>query len=206
MWISSRAAGAEVDGLAGGKGVWVCSSIEATRARPSVQASATAPPPVPHSEQRLEGDELSVIGFTDGKRIACSARARTTSPSWTATRAQMVGMGPLARCRRWTRRGSSRIDGARSRPTLSGLRRGLDYRGFIYFGVMAHRRGARALSSKRSLGDPEAEALLPLIKSDLAGHGPGLPRSPARGDGARASSRATPWGSCWRRRVSRRVS
>jgi phosphoribosylamine---glycine ligase len=55
------------------------------------------------------------------------------------------------------------------RPTLEGLKAdGCDYRGFLYFGLMLTAEGPKVLEFNCRLGDPEAQAIIPRIDSDLA--------------------------------------
>jgi phosphoribosylamine--glycine ligase len=55
-------------------------------------------------------------------------------------------------------------------PTLKGITaEGFDYRGFIFFGLMVHNDVCRLLEYNVRLGDPETQAVLPLMKSDFAG-------------------------------------
>lgn len=54
-------------------------------------------------------------------------------------------------------------------PTLKGMiAEGMDYRGFIFFGLMITKDGPKALEYNVRLGDPETQAVLPLMKSDFA--------------------------------------
>ena len=54
-------------------------------------------------------------------------------------------------------------------PTLKGLRaEGLEYRGFLFFGLMVRENRCSLLEYNARLGDPETQALLPLMKSDFA--------------------------------------
>ena len=54
-------------------------------------------------------------------------------------------------------------------PTLKGLiAEGIDYRGFIFFGLMLTKDGPKALEYNVRLGDPETQAVLPLMQSDFA--------------------------------------
>jgi phosphoribosylamine--glycine ligase len=54
-------------------------------------------------------------------------------------------------------------------PTLRGMKaEGFDYRGFIFFGLMIHNDQCKLLEYNVRLGDPETQAVLPLMKSDFA--------------------------------------
>ena len=55
------------------------------------------------------------------------------------------------------------------RPTVAGLvKDGLPYRGFLYFGIMLTPDGPQVLEYNCRLGDPEAEAVLPMLQGDFA--------------------------------------
>ena len=56
-------------------------------------------------------------------------------------------------------------------PTVAGLiKDDLPYRGFLYFGLMLTPAGPKVLEYNCRFGDPEAEAVLPMVKGDLAGY------------------------------------
>ena len=158
------------DGLAAGKGVWVCGSQEdAHRALAELRER--------HGrdarflvERRLEGDELSVIGLTDGERICLLPASQDHKALKDGDEGPNTGgMGAFCPVPQVGPRAMDRIRKEIVEPTLAGLRRDrLDYRGFIYFGVMLTAEGPRLLEYNVRLGDPEAEAILPLLKTDLA--------------------------------------
>ena len=55
-------------------------------------------------------------------------------------------------------------------PTVAGLRKeGLPYRGFLYFGLMLTPTGPQIIEYNCRFGDPECQAVMPLVKGDLAG-------------------------------------
>ena len=55
-------------------------------------------------------------------------------------------------------------------PTVRGLRNdGLPYRGFLYFGLMLTPEGPKVIEYNCRFGDPECQAVMPLVKGDLAG-------------------------------------
>jgi phosphoribosylamine--glycine ligase len=56
------------------------------------------------------------------------------------------------------------------KPTVAGLRQdGLPYRGFLYFGLMLTPDGPKVIEYNCRFGDPECQAVMPLVKGDLAG-------------------------------------
>jgi phosphoribosylamine-glycine ligase len=55
------------------------------------------------------------------------------------------------------------------RPTVNGLRKeGLPYRGFLYFGLMLTESGPQVIEYNCRFGDPECQAVMPLVEGDLA--------------------------------------
>ena len=56
-------------------------------------------------------------------------------------------------------------------PTVSGLQKdGTSYRGFLYFGLMLTEAGPKVIEYNCRFGDPECQAVMPLIQGDLAGY------------------------------------
>ncbi|WP_201979049.1 phosphoribosylamine--glycine ligase [Hymenobacter rubidus] len=157
------------DGLAAGKGVYVCSSpAEAEAAFDDLQTS--------YSgwfsfllEEKLTGPEISIIGLTDGHEIKLLATSQDHKQLLAGDQGPNTGgMGAycpvpfaddnvLAAIRR------DIID-----PTLRGLQREqFEFRGFLYFGIMLTPGGPKLLEYNVRLGDPEAEVLLPALDSSL---------------------------------------
>jgi phosphoribosylamine-glycine ligase len=63
----------------------------------------------------------------------------------------------------------ARIEQEIVRPTVAGLRKeGLPYRGFLYFGLMLTPHGPQVIEYNCRFGDPECQAVMPLVKGDLA--------------------------------------
>jgi len=157
------------DGLAAGKGVYVCSSVaEAEAAFDDLQAS--------HSgwfsfllEEKLTGPEISIIGLTDGREIKLLATSQDHKQLLANDQGPNTGgMGAycpvpfaddnvLAAIRR------DIVD-----PTLKGLQHEqFPFHGFLYFGIMLTPSGPKLLEYNVRLGDPEAEVLLPALDSSL---------------------------------------
>ncbi|GAC1369503.1 MAG: phosphoribosylamine--glycine ligase [Hymenobacter sp.] len=157
------------DGLAAGKGVYVCSSIEeAEAAFDDLQTS--------YSgwfsfllEEKLLGPEISIIGLTDGREIKLLATSQDHKQLLAGDLGPNTGgMGAycpvpfaddnvLAEIRRVI------ID-----PTLRGLQNEqFSFCGFLYFGIMLTPTGPKLLEYNVRLGDPEAEVLLPALDTSL---------------------------------------
>ena len=157
------------DGLAGGKGVFVTSSIqEATQAVKTIREkygeNATF-----IIEEKLHGQEISIIGFTDGKNIKLLLPSQDHKPALDGDKGPNTGgMGaycPVPMCNEVL---MEAIQTSVVQPTLDGIRaEGLNYKGVIYFGLMITNEGPKLLEYNVRLGDPEAEVILPALKSDL---------------------------------------
>ncbi|MDQ4070504.1 MAG: phosphoribosylamine--glycine ligase, partial [Actinomycetota bacterium] len=163
----------KTDGLAAGKGVLVTGSFEEAagdvRAKLSGEAFGEAGRRVV-IEEGLEGPELSLLCLCDGRRAVPLAPAqdfkrlsdRDTGPN-------TGGMGayspvPMA--------GPDMVAEVLERavePTLAALRaRRVDYRGVLYAGLMLTADGPKVLEYNVRFGDPETQAVLPRLRSDLA--------------------------------------
>ncbi len=157
------------DGLAGGKGVYVCSSeAEAFAALDDLQRTYGASAKF-LIEKKLSGSEISIIGFTDGTHI------RMLMPSQDHkqlndgdTGPNTGGMGAYCPPVFYNDALMAGIMDAVVQPTLNGLQgEQLNYKGIVYFGIMITDDGPKLLEYNVRLGDPETEVILPAMKSDL---------------------------------------
>ncbi|MBI4818692.1 MAG: phosphoribosylamine--glycine ligase [Deltaproteobacteria bacterium] len=157
------------DGLAAGKGVWVCRTwreAEAALTELADRHSASASGVV---ERRLVGKEVSLIGLVDGRDVRLLAPARDHKRLLDGDGGPNTGgMGvftPVPDLSPYL------MDDIRSEivaPTLDGfVGEGLEFCGFLYFGVLLSEDGPKLLEYNVRLGDPEAEVVLPALESDL---------------------------------------
>ena len=157
------------DGLAAGKGVYVCSSLEEAEAAFDDLQSSYSGWFSFLLEEKLIGPEISIIGLTDGREIKLLATSQDHKQLLAGDRGPNTGgMGAycpvpfaddnvLAAIRR------DIID-----PTLRGLQNEqFAFHGFLYFGIMLTPGGPKLLEYNVRLGDPEAEVLLPALDSSL---------------------------------------
>ena len=157
------------DGLAAGKGVYVCSSEnEALEALDDLLKNYGKDAPF-LIEQKLTGAEISVIGFTDGKHVQLLRPSQDHKQLLDGdTGPNPGGMGAYCPVTFLTDAMMKDIMTSVINPTLKGLQgEHLDYKGAIYFGLMMTDQGAKLLEYNVRLGDPEAEVILPAMKSDL---------------------------------------
>ena len=157
------------DGLAAGKGVYVCSSLEeAEAAFDDLQTSYTGWFSF-LLEEKLLGPEISIIGLTDGREIKLLATSQDHKQLLAGDQGPNTGgMGaycpvPFANDNVLAALRRDIID-----PTLRGLQNEqFSFCGFLYFGIMLTPTGPKLLEYNVRLGDPEAEVLLPALDSSL---------------------------------------
>ena len=157
------------DGLAAGKGVYVCSSlVEAEAALDDLQTSYTGWFSF-LLEEKLIGPEISIIGLTDGREIKMLATSQDHKQLLAGDQGPNTG-GMGAYCPVPFADGNVLAAIARDivDPTLRGLQNEqFAFHGFLYFGIMLTPAGPKLLEYNARLGDPEAEVLLPALDSSL---------------------------------------
>lgn len=162
----------KADGLAGGKGVEVVNSCEeavqvVTRfmEEKSLGESGTRV----LVEERLEGEEVSVLVLTDGENFVPLASAQDHKRVLDMDRGPNTGgMGAYSPCPFLSNEHFHKVLEQCIRPILQGLAKdGKPYRGVLYAGLMLTKNGPYVLEYNCRFGDPEAQAVLPRLKSDL---------------------------------------
>jgi len=157
------------DGLAAGKGVVVCDDRAQAEAAIQDLAATYGESARFVLEERLSGPEVSLIVLTDGKVVVAFPLAQDHKRLGNGDVGPNTGgMGVVAPVTTCSQEVQSRIEQEIVVPTLRGLAaRGLEYRGFLYFGIMLTDAGPKLLEYNVRFGDPEAEALLPLVAGDF---------------------------------------
>lgn len=162
----------KADGLAAGKGVIICTSLnEASQTLEEMllkdkfgQASSTVV-----IEEFLSGIELSVFAITDGLsyRMLPSAKdykrvgEKDTGPN-------TGGMGAVSPVPFANKAFMEKVEQLVVKPTIDGLKQeGIHYCGFLFFGLMNVNGDPFVIEYNVRLGDPETEAIIPRIDSDL---------------------------------------
>lgn len=160
------------DGLAAGKGVAVCPD-EATALGflDEVFTQRRFGPGRVLVEQCLTGPEVSVFAAIVDDQYLIFTPARDYKRANDGDLGPNTGgMGAVASRRLVSAEVLTSIEEKIVRPTVDGLRReGLPYRGFLYFGIMLTPTGPQVIEYNCRFGDPECQAVMPLIDGDLAG-------------------------------------
>jgi phosphoribosylamine---glycine ligase len=155
----------KADGLCAGKGVLVTASQDEARAfieRLMERHEFGAAGSRVLVEEALAGDELSYIILTDGMDFIRMAPARDHKRAFDHDEGPNTGgMGAYSVDEILPAELENRIIETIVRPTLEGLKAdGIEYQGFLYFGLMLTAKGPEVLEYNCRLGDPETEAVL----------------------------------------------
>lgn len=121
-------------------------------------------------EECLTGPELSVFAACDGRRATLVGSARDHKRVGDGDAGPNTGgMGAFSPVPGVDDAFEQRVMDEAIEPTLAALRaRGIDYRGFLFCGLMLTPDGPRVLEYNIRFGDPEAQVVLPRVTSDLA--------------------------------------
>jgi len=158
----------KADGLAAGKGVVVAETL--SDALTAVELLFAQGYEKLLIEEYLTGQEVSVIAITDGQTIRPFLPAQDHKRIGDGdTGANTGGMGAYAPAPLATPALMARVQTEVLEPTLATLRRkGIDYRGVIYAGLMITADGEpKVLEFNCRFGDPETQAILPLLATPL---------------------------------------
>ena len=163
----------KADGLAAGKGVFVCTQLgeaeDAVDRVLSERVFGDAGDSV-LVEDFLEGEEVSILALVDGERIVMLAPSQDHKRVFDGDRGPNTGgMGAYSPAPVVTAELSDSIRAQVFDPTLAELRkRGIVYRGVLYAGLMMTEAGPSVLEFNCRFGDPETQVVLPRIAGDLA--------------------------------------
>jgi phosphoribosylamine--glycine ligase len=156
----------KADGLAAGKGVWVCHTRDELEA--GLRAADALGQPF-HVEELLEGDEVSIFALCDGSTALPLPAAQDYKRIGDADEgANTGGMGSCSPVRRLGDADVSELVELVCTPVLRELaERRMPFLGTLFAGLMLTADGPRVLEYNCRFGDPETQSLLPRLEADL---------------------------------------
>jgi len=162
----------KADGLAAGKGVLILDSLEEAKSELEEmvsnqkfgEASSTVV-----IEEFLKGIELSVFVLTDGTSYKILPSAKDYKRIGEGDRGLNTGgMGAISPVPFADQAFLNKVEELVVKPTILGLQKDrIDYRGFIFIGLMNDNGSPSVVEYNVRMGDPETEVVLPRIQSDL---------------------------------------
>lgn len=120
-------------------------------------------------EQFVEGEEVSVLAFTDGKTIIPMVSAKDHKKIYDGnTGSNTGGMGVFSPCKSYKSHIADKVFDQIITPSINAMNsEGRTFCGVLYFGLMLTQSGPLVLEFNARFGDPETQAIIPLLKTDL---------------------------------------
>ena len=162
----------KADGLALGKGVLICNTLE--EAKDGVREimldkhfGAAGNRMV--IEEFMTGREVSVLSFVDGKTIKCMTSAQDHKRALDGDQGLNTGgMGTFSPSPFYTPEIDEFCQKHIYQPTVDAMAaEGRPFKGVIFFGLMLTEKGPKVLEYNARFGDPEAQVVLPRMKNDI---------------------------------------
>jgi phosphoribosylamine---glycine ligase len=162
----------KADGLAAGKGVLICNSQLEARAEFELMLMRSKFGDAGKKvviEDFLQGIEMSVFVLTDGKNYVLLPEAKDYKRIGVGdTGLNTGGMGAVSPVPIMTETLKEKIITKIVEPTIQGLHKdNLDYKGFVFIGLMIDKEEPFVIEYNCRMGDPETEVVIPRLKNDL---------------------------------------
>lgn len=162
----------KADGLALGKGVIIAQSYEeAEKAVHEIMDDKIFGESGSRIviEEYLTGKEVTVLAFTDGKTLIPMVSSQDHKKAYDGDLGPNTGgMGALSPSKYFTDELMETSMNSIFIPTMEAMNKeGRTFKGVLYFGLMITKDGPRVLEYNARFGDPEAQAVLPRLKTDI---------------------------------------
>ncbi len=162
----------KADGLAAGKGVFVCAdeaeAVDAIRQIMNDKIFGESGNRI-IIEERMEGQEVSLLAFTDGATVLPMAAAQDHKPAFDGdTGPNTGGMGAYSPAPVFTPELKQQVIDRVMVPVVNGMRAdGIPYQGVLYAGLMITADGPKVLEFNARFGDPETQPIMMRMNSDI---------------------------------------
>lgn len=162
----------KADGLAAGKGVVVADNLEQAKEAVRdclVEGKFGTAGQLVLIEEFLEGQELSVLAFSDGKDVLPMVPAQDYKRVFDKDKGPNTGgMGSYSPVPIVTPSLYKKIVDTVLRPTIQGMASdGIEYKGILYAGLVITKEGPKVMEFNARFGDPETQAIIPRLESDI---------------------------------------
>ena len=160
----------KADGLAAGKGVYICKNYNQSKlAISEIYEGRFGKAEIVLVEEFLKGEEMSYFIVCDGKNFKFFQTAQDHKRVGEGdTGPNTGGMGAYSPSRLFSNDLQNKISNKIIIPTMQALKDlGTNYKGFLYVGLMIVDNDPYLIEFNVRMGDPECQTILPLLKSDL---------------------------------------
>lgn len=162
----------KADGLALGKGVIIARTLDEAHAAVTEMMAGSA---FGHAgrtvviEEFMTGPELTVLAFTDGRTVRPMVSSRDHKRALDGDQGLNTGgMGAVVPGADLSAADWQHLQKTIFQPTIDAMNaEGRPFRGVIYFGLMLTAQGPKVIEYNARFGDPETQAVLPLLETDL---------------------------------------